>query len=119
MKKNKKSKGKAKSVVRKAVQRAKEDAAAFLNSEEGKIVKKDIVKAALALGLVAGATTQAIAGHGDGACTHFDTIHADYVTQQLVNPSGGGTGGHYSAHADTGHVDYCAHNDWHASGGWC
>lgn len=137
MAKGKKTGGKGKkksSGRRKLIKRLKSDASVFLSSEEGKIVKKDIVKTAIALGLVASsaAFNSAEAGHtNSGGAPHADqpatnTPHGDAVTHILHNDgalSGHSSGAHSDAiHVNVPHSDSPAtpHTDaWHSNGGWC
>mgnify|MGYP001580582086 CR=1 FL=1 len=128
-------KGKKKSGGRrKLIKKLKSDAAVFLNSEEGKMIKKDIVRTAIALGLVASsaALDSAHAGHVNSHADQpaIDNAHSDAVTHILHND--GATSGHSSgAHADTAHQNFLhsdSHTNGHAnhsnhgshgSGGWC
>lgn len=120
---------------RRLINRLRVDASVFLSSEEGKIVKKDIVKTAIALGLVASASAFDSA---DAQTTHVDTpavppqntAHGDAVTHILHNDgasSGHSSGSHTNvAHGDSPgapHTDAMIHSDvphrQHGSGGWC
>jgi len=47
------------------------DLSKFLSSEEGKVVKGDVVKMALALGLVGVSVQESMAGHSNTATSHF------------------------------------------------
>ncbi len=122
MKKKKRSKRGPKDKVKKLLNKVRKDASAFLSSEEGKVLKKNIVKTALALGLTAGAIEDAVAQvHSNSA--HVDAAHQDHVTQFLHNDLAAGTAGHSSnhvdaAHADVPHSDHTNHSS-HGSGGWC
>lgn len=116
---------------RRLLKRIKDDASKFLTSEEGKVVRKDIVKAAIALGLMAGAAQDAAAqSHSD---SHADSTiqHGDAITHQLHNDSASGQYGHNSgnhinapySHSDS-HADHSSHSSHgnhsaHGSGGWC
>jgi hypothetical protein len=119
---------------RKLIGRIKEDAAVFLSSEEGRVLKKDIVQAALALGLVASLSVSSHGrgghggGHGHGSgrghgsghgshgshsshvdVAHSDSAHTDYASQILHNDAG--TSGHNSVHTDASHADV-AHSNY-------
>jgi len=106
---NKKSSKKKVAKRRKIIGKLKEAASVFLTSEEGKIVKRDIIKTAIALGLVAGAA-------GNAAAQHADVGHADCTDHVLHND--GATGAHNSSHGDAAHADHADHSS-HDSGGWC
>jgi hypothetical protein len=131
MKKKKTTKKKGGAGKRKLLKTARKDASAFLTSEEGKMVKKDIVKMALAMGLTAAALGTAEAGtsHSNTLPTaHVDSAssHSDGITQTLHND--GSSAGHSSSHSNqpathgnvaaTSHGDHSSHSN-HSSGGWC
>ncbi len=116
-----------KEIFRRLIERAKKDASVFLNSEEGKILKKDIVKTALTLGMVVASVDVAFSKHGSHGSgkhgshgshsshvnthtniPHSDGAHVDSMKVSLHNDVGasGLTGGHSdSAHNDIGHND--------------
>lgn len=102
---------------RKLLTTLRKDASAFLTSEEGKIVKKDIVKMALAMGLAAASIGTAEASHSN--IGHGDIAHVDGMEQTLHND--GATSGHNSGHSSAAHSDVASHSDHsnHSSGGWC
>lgn len=101
---------------RKLLQRLKTDASVFLSSEEGKILKVDMVKAAIALGLVASAASLGAAQthySGHTSIPHQDAIHQDSIQHVLHND--GASSGHSSGnHADIAHSDV-AQNEQHFS----
>lgn len=107
----------AKPSKRKLLTTLRKDASAFLTSEEGKIVKKDIVKMALAMGLTAASIGTAEAQHSNVG--HGDVAHFDGMEQTLHND--GATSGHNSGHSSAAHSDIAAHSDHsnHSNGGWC
>jgi len=133
MKEKKPIQKKKKSVKRKMLSAVRKDASVFLTSEEGKIIKKDVVKMALAMGLTAASlgTAQAQTHTDSISVNHTDTpgTHTDSAQSELTNSAGGGY--HSSAHTDNysptnGHTDSSptTHNDQvthgsHGSGGWC
>jgi len=135
MKKKKPSTTKKKNRKRKLLSSVRKDASIFLSSEEGKIIKKDVIKMALAMGLTAASIGTAHGQtHNDGYASpgHTDTpgTHTDYADSQLTNTGGGGY--HSSSHTDNtnatlGHTDQVnlgPHTDAmvhgsHGSGGWC
>jgi len=133
MEEKKPAKKKKKSVKRKMLSAVRKDASVFLTSEEGKIIKKDVVKMALAMGLTAASLGAAQAQtHTDVInVNHTDTpgTHTDSAQSELTNNAGGGY--HNSAHTDnysatSGHTDSspATHTDAvshgsHGSGGWC
>jgi hypothetical protein len=119
MKKNKKTKPKTPAKKNKGprlLNSLRDDASVFLSSEEGKIVKKDIITAAVAMGLIASAAGKAhaqshtdsntphtdnaayhtdhAAVHSDVAATHTNSLHSDAISQVLHND--GATSGHSS-----------------------
>lgn len=112
-----------KEIFRRLIERAKKDASVFLNSEEGKILKKDIVKTALTLGMIAAPIDVAFShgsGHGSGHGSHGN--HGHHTN------SGHASHGSHSSHTDThtnfphsdgAHVDsmkVSLHNDVGTSG---
>ena len=128
------AKKKKKNTKRKMLSVMRKDASVFLTSEEGKIIKKDIVKMALAMGMTAASlgTAQAQTHTDNTPVSHTDTpgAHTDYAQSELTNS--GNAGYHNSAHTDNysptvGHTDNVTagpHTDTithssHGSGGWC
>lgn len=111
-----KDKTKKKGAGRKLLGRLKTDASVFLNSEEGKIIKADVVKAAIALGLVASAAALGSAqthSNTHSSVPHNDAFHADSISHILHND--GAQSGHNSGfHTDAAHGDAPA-VDLHAS----
>ena len=131
-----------KEIFRKLIARAKKDASVFLNSEEGKILKKDVVRIALALGLVSIAVREGDArGHGSGHgshssrgrhsnsgrhashashvdthsnSAHVNTPHVDSANVTLHNDIGTGRSGLIGGHSDSAHSD-SGHVDSHAN----
>jgi hypothetical protein len=123
-------KSKKKTKARKLIELVRNDASAFLSSEEGKIVKKDIIKAAITLGLAAAAAGSADAQNHTNAphqdYGHSDSPHVDAVTLRVQNRLG--IAQHNSGHSNAAHSNIPAHNDAHtdhsnhgshSSGGWC
>jgi hypothetical protein len=123
---------------RQLITRVRADASAFLNSEEGKMIKKDIIKTAIALGLVASASAldpdraEAFHTNSHSDVVHGDAAHADAVTHILHNDAAQSyhqSGSHADAvHSNSPHVDSHANHGSHAnhanhsahsSGGWC
>ncbi|MDE2038609.1 MAG: hypothetical protein KGO96_03725 [Elusimicrobia bacterium] len=117
---------------RKLIKRVRKDAAVFLSSEEGKMIKKNIVKTAIALGLIASASDLTPAGAQHYNTPHYDSPHSDFVVHHLHNDGATSyhdSGGHSdAAHADQAAVNYHANHgnhgnhgnhSNHGSGGWC
>lgn len=127
-KKKGKARKKAGRTKRTLLGRARKAASAFLSSEEGKVLKADIVRTAVSLGLVALGAGAAEAQHSDTphGDSHTNVAHSDYARHALHND--GATSGHYSTHGSQAgqntHSNQPAHSDHsnhssHGSGGWC
>ena len=71
------------------------DLSRFLTSEEGKIVKGDVVKIAVSLGLICGAVQQAAA-------------HSNYFT----------SASHFSSGTDVSHASHASHGSHGSHGQW-
>lgn len=113
-----------KEIFRRLIERAKKDASVFLNSEEGKILKKDIVKTALTLGMVVAPIDAAFghsshasgphANHGGGhSHTNHYSSHSSHVNTHTNIPHSD------TPHSNGAHVDsmqVSLHNDVGASG---
>lgn len=79
----------------------KTDLTRYLTSEEGKIVKANVVKMAVALGIVGLAAQEVMAGHTSG---HNNSLH---------NAGSGGGAYHSSGHAShASHGSHGSHGQW-------
>jgi uncharacterized membrane protein len=80
----------------------------YLNSEEGKILDSDILKTAIALGII-GISTPDIS-YAQGVHTNYTTFKAHY--------SHVSHGSHSSHGSHASHGSHGSHGS-HARGGWC
>ncbi|MFA6002581.1 MAG: hypothetical protein WC881_00785 [Elusimicrobiota bacterium] len=90
----------------KRARKVRKNLAMFLTSEEGKILKGNVVKTATFLGLLGAAMLP-----GDDALAQ----HSNYLHNS------GGTGAHYSHGSHASHASHASHGSHssHSSGGWC
>ena len=75
----------------------------FLSSEEGKMVDSDVLKTAIALGIIGAAMTEDLSAQ--------NVLHTNYTAQT----------GHYSHGSHGSHASHGSHGSHgsHSRGGWC
>ena len=107
------------------IPKIKKEISLFLNSEEAKVLKKDIAKLGLAASVIAGImaqaqNSQAAEDHSDSSTTHTDNTgpHSSHTDHSSSSPHDSGSV-HSNCHsdADGAHSSKAAYNDAENKGG--